>query len=247
MKSYLKYVFGVLIFFLTSCGKDSLTGCFQGTGKVVKEIRDISTQCIYIKVENNLNLILTNSTSPQIIVEAGENLQNNILTKIVNDSLFLSNNNHCNWLRDYSKPINIYVSSNSLFKIDYQGSGDISATHQVEKDSMIIDVRNGSGSITLDLNVQLARLNLHEGTSDFNISGKALITFIYAADYGPFFCRNFETKHLYINNRGTNDCYVNSGYELGATIENLGNIYYYGDPEIVNSTITGEGKLIKME
>lgn len=224
-----------------------MTGCFQGTGKIIEEQRNISSHCIYIKVEDNLNLILTQNASPQIIVEAGENLQENIIATIINDSLYLSNKNKCNWLRDYSKPINIYIPSKNLYKIDYQGSGDISATYQIERDSLIIDVRNGSGSITLDLNVQLARLNLHEGTSDFNISGKSLITFIYAADYGPFFCSNFESKHLYMNNRGTNDCYVNSTYELGVTIENLGNIYYYGSPEIINSDITGKGRLIKME
>jgi hypothetical protein len=49
-----------------------------------------------------------------------------------------------------------------------------------------------------------------------------------------------------MNNKGSNDCYVWVTYHLGAEIENIGNIYYRGDPVTINANITGTGQLIHL-
>ncbi len=245
-KEYTVLLCLLIISFLLSCEKTDPGDCFKSTGKIIMENRpaaDIS----YISLENNVNLILTQDSTPEIIVEAGENLLKDIKTELQNNLLYIRNENRCNWVRSYDKEINVYVSVQSLDSIDYQGSGDIYCTNTIMSDSIILDVRAGSGSINLDIEVISSYLSLHTGTADVNMSGYSGVCFIYANDYGPFNCRKLITDYMYINNRGTNDCYITVKKELGATIEYMGNIYYYGNPPVVFSKILGSGELIKME
>jgi len=237
----------VLPLLLSACEKNGLDDCLKGTGKITKETRMYTSNCIYVRLEGNVNLVLVADSTSALVVEAGENLMDQITTGVINDSLLIQNRNRCNWVRDYSTPVNCFIPQGKICESDYRGSGNITSECPVVRDSICINVRNGSGSITLEVYTLLARLYLHEGTADLNISGKSQVAFIYAADYGPFFCSKFESTHVFINNRGTNDCYVKATYHLGATIEHLGNIYYYGNPLNVDANITGSGQLIKMD
>jgi hypothetical protein len=48
-----------------------------------------------------------------------------------------------------------------------------------------------------------------------------------------------------VTNSGTGDVFLFVRKELYAKIEEAGNIYYRGDPQKVEQTITGTGQLIK--
>ncbi len=247
MRAFINILLGcTLLSGFLACKKTDPTDCFKSTGQVIFEDRE-SVSVRFIRLENNVNLILTQDQNPQILVEAGENLLDKIDTELNGDSLFIRNNNSCNWVRSFSTLVNVYVNVTNLLQIEYFGSGNITVTNTIISDSLKLDIRKGAGSVNLMINSGTTYLNLHEGTCDITCNGNSSVTFIYAADYGPFFCEGLESHHVFINNRGTNDCYVRAVYELGATIEYLGNIYYYGNPSIVNSVIKGSGKLIKMD
>jgi hypothetical protein len=111
MKKLTKYLLLLQLLFFLSCEKNALFDCFHGTGEIIVDKRNITGFCIFLKVEGNANIYLVNSITPEISVEAGEFLQDKIITEMSNDSLYIRNENRCNWVRDYSKPVNIYVPS----------------------------------------------------------------------------------------------------------------------------------------
>ena len=244
-----KKIIYILLFFISitffSCKKN--TGdCFTNTGKIITENRT-SKDFHLISLNDNINLILTQDSLNTVIVEAGENIINSIKTEFVNGHLNIKNTSSCNWLRSYAKEINIYVSVKHLDSLKYESSGNVSCTNTIKSDSISVDVWGGAGIIDLDFDIKNVKLNLHYGTTEMIFSGSANVVYIYAASYGPIYCENLISGNVYINNRGTNNCYVRANQVLEATIENIGNIYYYGNPEVVLSNITGEGELIKME
>lgn len=228
-----------------SC-KKNVGDCFKSTGSIITEIRT-SKDFHLIYLNDNVNLVLTQDSTNSVIVEAGENIINSIKTEFENGHLNIKNISSCNWVRSYAKDITVYVSVNYLDSLKYKSSGNISCTNTIKNDSISVDVWGGAGTIELFLDMKIAKLNLHYGTADMIFHGSSYVTYIYAASYGPFHCADFYSNNVYINNRGTNNCYVRASKVLEATIENIGNIYYYGNPETVSANISGEGELIKME
>jgi len=246
----MKYI-GIFILFLLSltfisCEKMDVGDCFTGAGKTVIEHRDIS-YFENIVLEDNINLVITQDNDYSIMVEAGENMLEKIITEVIDSTLYVKNENTCNWVRDYPNKITAYISFKVLNNIDYNSSGNIIGTNTIYSDTLDISVWDGSGIIDLEIETKKSTLNLHYGAVDFYIRGRSGVNFIYASSYGPFYCENLRTIFTYMNNRGSNDCYVWATYYLGVDIENIGNIYYKGNPLTINANITGTGQLIPME
>lgn len=247
MKQKIKTIISIfLLLLIFSCEKYNLGDCFKNTGKIISEERSLS-EFSSILLKDNINLILTYGNEQSIIVEAGKNLMSSIHTEVNDKQLTISNTSSCNWVRSYDKPINLYLTFNILDSIIYRSSGDITCTNTLECDTLLIQVMEGCGSINLDLNTQKVFLKEIYGTVDFTLKGKTFTSYIYSAGYGPFNCRELETRNTFVVNQSTNDFYVKASDILEATIDNLGNVYYSGNPAKICSTITGEGRLIKLD
>ncbi len=230
----------------TSCSKDDPFGCFRNTGPITREKRETGPFTMIV-LRNNLNLILTRDSVCEVVVEAGKNLQDKIFTTVSRGILEIKNENACNWMRSYDKPLNVYVRVSDLDSLAYRASGDVKSTNPIITDSLKVDVWEGGGSIDLEVDVIKSWFRIHEGTAGITARGHTTVNFIYANAYGPVDCLGLETKFTYMNNSGTNHCYVNASYVLEVTIENTGNIYYMGDPDHIKTDISGEGKLIKLD
>jgi hypothetical protein len=235
----------LLILTLPSCEKGGAFDCFKRTGEIVMEDR-YAEEFNSIYLNNNVDLYITQSDHYAISVEAGKNLQGGIKTQIENKVLTIKNDNRCNWTRSYDKPMNVYVSVENLSYISYEGSGNVYSTNTIVCDTIHVDIQNGGGSIKLDLNCWKSKVYNHTGTVDITISGYSDVNYMYNNSYGPIDCLNLETAHTYMTTRSSNDCYINVNITLEAAIENAGNIYYKGNPQII-SDITGTGKLIKVD
>jgi len=246
MMRYLIIIFGIFLLTLTACEKSSLGDCFKTAGKTIIEHRDIPV-FKHINLEDNVNLVITQDNRYAIKVETGENLAAKIITEVTDSTLYIRNQNTCNWSRNYSNEITVYISFQELTSINYRSSGNIVSTNTIVSDSLNISVWDGTGIIDLEIDTKKSVLNLHYGAVDFYIRGKSGVNFIYAASYGPFYCEELKTIYTYMNNRGSNDCYVWATWHLGVVIEYLGNIYYKGDPVTINANITGTGQLIQMD
>jgi hypothetical protein len=53
-----------------------------------------------------------------------------------------------------------------------------------------------------------------------------------------------QAQKVKVTEAGIQNCFISASERLEPAITNYGNIYYYGNPEIVNYTNTGGGKLI---
>ncbi len=228
---------------LNGCAKDGGT-CASSSGETTRQVRNVSA-FNQIELNNNVNLILTTDSIGPLVVEAGKNLLGGITTEVQEGHLIISNNNKCNWLRDYSKPVNIYISVQKIWKIKYNSIGTITTKGALKLDSLSVEVWGGSGTIDLTLDIKKGNFSLGMGTVDFKLRGESPVTSVYASDYGFYDGRELQTEYTYITSVGSNDCYVKSSHVLEATIKSIGNIYYTGNPTDIKTNITGAGKLIR--
>jgi len=232
----------LLLIILGGCGKEG-GKCVSSSGQILVEDRRIS-DFDSIRVQDHLNVILVQDSVNSVKVEAGENIIGGIVTELSGRELILRNTNKCNWLRSYTKPINVYVSVKNLLKIHYESSGDISCTDTIRTGYLKIDMWGGCGTIDLRVNVGDGYFIQHMGTATLVLTGICNISSVYAGDYGLLQLRGLRTGYTFVTNSGSNDCYVNASQVLGATITSIGNIYYSGGPQEITTTITGAGQLI---
>ena len=243
-RKYFLFFCILAIGFLGLAGCKKSGECFTNTGPVVKEERLAGADFDSIDMNEYVNLILTQDTVRRVVVEAGQNVISSITTEIRNRHLIINNTLNCNWLRSYNKPINVYVSVVNLGLIHYVSSGNITSTNAIRSGNLLIDIWGGCGSIDISLDVYQGFFIMHMGTVDVTLHGKCDISSIFAGDFGFFQCKDLVTGYSFVTNNGSNDCYVNVSQFFNATIGSIGNIYYTGEPDTLQTKIIGTGKII---
>lgn len=233
-----------LFVFLTAGCSKSPGDCFTSTGTIVTESRE--TEAFrYLQMENNVDVFLSYSTAQSVEVRAGKNIISGIKTTVVDQTLTISNENTCNWVRSYDKPIEVHISTSVLDSIVYQSSGNLTSSNQFIGDSLKLDILEGAGSIDLWIDMHRSMFNLSYGTADLTVRGYSHISHIYSEAYGPADLSNMRSVYTYLTNYSTNNCYVWATLELQVAIENVGDVYYWGDPPTVSKWGNGSGQLFK--
>lgn len=243
----LTLVFLLAGLFVTSCDKDHVFDFMKSTGKIIKVDRQVTENFAEIMLEDNVNLILTQGPSYQIILEGGENLLPGIDTEIRDSVLTIRNNNKFNWVRSYDKPLNAYVTAPHFLRLGFRSTAEITCTDTIREDSIFITSHDGSGYINLIIRTHLSHISLNYGSSDVKVSGFSNNNFIHSGSYGPIHCLDLQTYNTYMTNEGTNDCYINVKNHLEYRIRGMGSIYYKGKPLSITGTSTGQGRLIALE
>ncbi|MBL7110706.1 MAG: DUF2807 domain-containing protein [Bacteroidales bacterium] len=234
--------FAITLLTAIGCGKTGVD-CLTNTGEIILQERDLNA-FDSIEVHDYVNLFISQDSSYKVTVEAGINIIAGIETTVENNQLVVRNTNTCNWVRNYTKPINVYISTPSLWKINYKSSGNITSLNTMKTDSLKLEVWGGCGRIDLDLDLYLGFFYLQLGTADIHLSGTCGIASMYTGDFGLLDARNLMSGFVFISNKSSNDCYVQVYQELNATIQSIGNIYYTGNPKEIHTTINGAGGVI---
>jgi hypothetical protein len=227
---------------LFSCRKENLFDCFKSTGDIVTERRSIEpfTETI---IYDNINVIIVQDSLTYLEVNAGENLLPLINTEIQNGKLIIENNNKCNWVRDFSVPVNVYMHVPSLHILDTYGSGKIYSQNTLSVDVIEINNRN-TADIKLDIIANEIYSKQHAAFGDNTISGSCGFLFVYNIGNGFCDCNQLSTSRATVISNTTGQTYVNACDDLHAEIASSGNVYYKGAP-VISSVITGTGKLIQ--
>ena len=216
--------------------------CFKSTGDIVTEKRGIGMFTEMVTY-NNINVILVQDSLTYIEVNAGENLLPLIVTEIRDGRLIIENNNKCNWVRDFSVPIDVYVHLEALSRLDAYGSGKISSANTLIADNIEINNRN-TGDIQLNIMANAIYCKQHAAYGDNMISGNASYLYVFNLGQGFCDCSGLDVNNADVFCNTTGQTYINACDGLHAEISYTGNVYYKGAP-VISSVITGSGKLIQ--
>jgi hypothetical protein len=237
----------LLAWFISGCSEEGGFDCFMPTGEVKKEPRYVSA-FHFIEIHDNINLFLTQDTLVnKLEVEAGENLLPGITTEVENGHLYLRNENTCNWVRKFDIPVNVYISFSRLDSMIFRAAGDLTFTTPWQNDSIQFDVWEGAGNIDLKLDVFKSRVYVHYGVVSIVMSGNSQVSYLSNKGYGPVDAQGLFTKYSYLNTLSPNDCIIWAENEIGVTIDNIGNVYYKGDPAVINKQLNSSGRLIRLD
>lgn len=248
LKSYNFYRWMIIIIVVSvfsSCKEDPFDDCLISTGTIVTETRPV-TDFTAIDIYNNPQVIITQDTLNSITIQAGKHLMGNITTTIANGKLTIQNNNECNWLRSYDKPLNIYIHVKNLTHVNHYGSGKVYSTNTITNDTVDVNVIN-SGDLTFIINAQNSYSRTHAWAGDVTFSGTTVNHYVYDVGQGIAHCDNLSAQNVIVISKGTGNCYVNAQSNLHTEISGEGNVYYSGSPPVITTINPGPGQLIHIQ
>jgi hypothetical protein len=243
MKGFITVVFAILIFY--SCEKKS-SDCFTGEGK--NDTQEILLEDFdAIQVSDIFNIILIQDTIHKIVMEGGEYLLPHVKTTVRDDTLLIENSLRCNWLRDYDK-LTLSVYFKELVHFVTRAPVNVIANDTIRCDTLQYFAIGEIGESDLILNCSYFRFDDSYSTLGmFKFRGKAgksrfYVNYGSSVDAGELVS---ERADIYLKTTG--DVHINVTEHLRVWIWGPGNIYYSGNPALVEiMEVRSSGKLIKV-
>ena len=219
------------ILFLSSCSVFEVVGL----GKVASEERKVSG-IKSISTGSSINLIIEQTDSESIRIEAIQNIIPDIITEVVNGELQIS-------LRPVGfigiSPINCFVSVKNLNAIRVSSSASVKCDN-LKTENLLMEMASSSkGSLTVDV----TNLDLRIASSaNLNISGEADLANIKVNSSGKLDAYNLVIKDCKIEVQSSGSAYINVAENLDATVHSSAKVNYKGNPK-VNSDVSSSGSL----
>ncbi|MBL7719928.1 MAG: DUF2807 domain-containing protein [Flavipsychrobacter sp.] len=201
-----------------SCRKNSMVG----RGSVESETRTLSS-FTSIEANGSTDIEIYASNTNKVIVTGYGNLIPIYETEVHGKTLHLEFKEGYWNIRNNNIKVTVYTTD--MNAIHLNGSGNVNIHEDMNAHSMEVDV-NGSGNIYID--------NNKFDNFDCKINGS-----------GNVKARAAECDDVYAKISGSGDIEITVNDLLDARISGSGDIDYWGSPEVVNTDVSGSGKVTK--
>lgn len=233
---------------LFSCNSEDSNDCWQTTGKIIeKEIElPVFTK---IEVHENIELIIEENSTQQVIVETGSNLLPDIALAVIDGKLILKNNNTCNLLRAYNVT-RVFVRSPNITEIRNASQLNISSIGTLNYPNLYLQsVGEKKKFLAIGdwhLNINNTALSIwSNGISNFYLKGQTNnLSILFSDGDTRFEGQDFLANTVQIKQVSSNDIVIAALNSLKGTIHSVGNVICYTKPNTVEVTAYSKGKLI---
>ena len=222
------------ILFLASCSAFEVVGL----GNVITEERQVSG-IEGISVGSSINLIIEQTGSESIRIEATENIIPDIITEVVNGELQI--NLKSEGYRSIL-PIKCYVTVKDLNSLKVSSSASIKCDSLKTEDLSVEMASSSRGS----LNVDATNLDLKIASSaNLTISGRTDLQNTEVNSSGRLDASELVSKDCKIVVQSSGNASINVTENLEVKVNSSARVNYKGSPEI-NSDVSSGGSLNKI-
>ena len=155
--------------FFGSCNQLGELRSITGSGHVTTENRTVTDDFKNVEVNNAIDLIIEQSDKTEIIVEADDNLQKEITTKVENGVLIISCDTG-NFINVASKKVTVKMPI--IEGVQASSAATVNCSTPLKGTSLNL-TSSSAGSITATVEYETVHLN-SSSASNQNINGKAL-------------------------------------------------------------------------
>src|SRR5690606_34878476 len=110
-----KLVYILIPFLMLACNSEHANDCFQTSGAIIQQ-EIMLPSFTKILVNRDVELIIKEGIEQKVVIETGTNLLSDVTAVVIDDELVLTDNNTCNYFRDYNIT-KVYVTSPNITEI----------------------------------------------------------------------------------------------------------------------------------
>lgn len=232
----------LLIGILIGCSKDDGNACLVSRGNqsvVTESITSFHT----LLIEGRCNVVLVQDSQSFVEVNYGENLINAISTIVESETLSITENTRCDFLRKTNPLPEITVHFDKLETVLFRNAGRLTNIDTLRLDSLEIDVRDAPGSISLLINTRRVNVANHTGATDIILRGNTVSIGVYSASFAPILASELIANNANVVNNGVSDLHINAKDALFYQIFDQGNIFLSGTTNAVEWNKSGSGNV----
>jgi hypothetical protein len=240
------YIFVLIVF---ACDSEDANDCFQTSGSIIQEELAISN-FDRILVNRDVALIIKEASDYKVIIETGENLINEVKVEIIGNQLVLTDNNTCNYIRDYGLT-KVYVEAPNLTEIRTSSQYEIVSDGLLSYEELTLYSENvlGESEFTIgDFRLTINSENLNvvsNNLSSFYIEGTVTSLFVgFYSGSGRFEAENLIAQDVEVYHRGSNDIIINPQLSLTGELRGTGDLISVNEPPFVDVERLYIGQLI---
>jgi hypothetical protein len=234
---------------IIACDIEDTGDCFQKAGPIIQQ-EIIVSSFDKVLVNRDIELIIKEGITQSVIIETGKNLINDVVAEVVDGRLTLTDNNTCNYIRDYGIT-KVYVTSSSITEIRSSTQYEISSDGVLSYPSLTVLSEDFSAPESFnigDFRLQIDNTNFNlvfNNLSVCYITGQTdNLNITFAAGTSRFEGRNLIAQKVTLSNRGSNDMIVNPQQEIKGKISGIGDVISVSVPPIINVEEVYRGRLI---
>jgi hypothetical protein len=234
---------------ILACGSENAGDCFQKAGSII-QLEVSVANFDKILVNRDVELIIEEGATQKIVIETGKNLMNDVSAIVINGRLTLTDENTCNYVRDYGIT-KVYVTSPNITEIRSSTQYDVSSKGVLTFPSLSVSSEDynvpdtfTNGDFRLQIDNDSFRLVFNNISNCF-ISGQTNnLNITFAAGTSRFDGRNLIAQNVNISNRSSNDMIVNPQQSITGKISGPGNVIAVNQPPTVDVEELYKGRLI---
>ncbi|MDR3060498.1 MAG: DUF2807 domain-containing protein [Dysgonamonadaceae bacterium] len=214
----------------------------KGNGHIVSKEFAI-TDYVEIQSSGVAEVVYEQQTikEPYLQVNVDENILPLLDVKVENNKLIIKYKDNGNIQPSRFK---VYTNSSNLEKVRLSGSGEVHLKGEVNSKSMKIDL-SGSGGILAD-SLYCERFDMSvAGSGTARLKGGSNESKFSVAGSGDIKGSHFSVQDLECSIAGSGHVRITVGESLKAAVAGSGNLYYYGDPKMVDTKVAGSGNIEK--
>jgi hypothetical protein len=226
--------------FTSSCVIGSLDHQITGNGNVVKETRDIDG-FTGVQLSSGIDVLLSEGDVFEVVVEADENLMDVIETELKGSVLVVGTERGVNIRRAKAKKVHVTLPRLESLKIS--SAGDCDGTDLFHCEDLRIDV-SSAGDLLLE--VEARRIDLDISSSgDVKLAGEAEEFNASLSSAGDLHAFDLVAGKVEVSVSSAGDARVHATDEISMSASSAGDIYYTGDAEVIRSSKSSAGSIIK--
>ena len=238
-----------MLLLIVSCNSENAGDCFQTTGTTIQQEINVSV-FNKILVNRDIELIIKEGIEQKVVIETGKNLLNDVEVVVEDGKLILTDNNTCNYVRDYGVT-KVFVTSPNIIEIRSSTQYDISSDGVLTYPSLAIFSEDygdpdsfTSGNFRLQIDNASFSLVFNNLSNCF-VSGRTdNLNISFAAGISRFEGANLIAQNVVFWNRSSNDIIVNPQQSLTGRITGTGHVISVTRPPVVDVQEVYKGRLI---
>lgn len=220
-------------YFKRKADKDTI----KGNGNVV-QVERTTGEFHSVQISGGFEVIVKDGENAGLIVEADENLHDNITTSVSNGVLKVGMEGR---IRNYDE-LKLYVQAPYFREIKVSGAVDLESDGELNSESLDL---SGSGAAKVDIDVEVENLEVDfSGAGDIELKGEAGQVDVDLTGAGKFKGFDLETSNMDISISGAGYAEVNVSDKLDVNVSGAGKIRYKGNPQDVSKSISGAGSVV---
>jgi hypothetical protein len=210
----------------------------EGSGNVTTEKRIVQGDFTNVKVSNALDLVIVQSDSTEIVVEADDNLQKDIITKVENGTLII----HCKFssFHNVTKKT-ITVKMPIINKLEASSAASVRTKNVIQGQDINLET---SSAASMDVNIESDNISADSGSgSTINIEGKALTAKTSASSGSSINAEKLLANEVEAEASSGGNVNVHPIVKLKAEASSGGGIHYDSNPKSIEKTSNSGGSI----